>query len=420
MTKNGRNPMKRLASLCLGGSMLILLAVPASAEKLKAEVIHWWTSGGESAAVKVFADAFNAAGGEWIDTAIAIGENARAAAINRVIGGNPPTAMQFNTGKQFDDIVAQGLVNDVDEVAKEGHWRDFLPPAFLDAITRNGKIYAIPVNVHGQNWMWTSTSAFEKAGATPPKNWDEFFPAMDKLKAAGLIPIALGGQPWQERIMFNQLLLGKAGKEVFLKVYQDKDIATVKSPAFRDIVDTYGKMRDYVDPGAPGRNWNDATAMLISGKAGVQFMGDWVKGEFIHAGMTAGKEYNCIVGPGNSYYMIGGDVFVLAKTDDPEQKAAQVLLAKTMLSPEVQVAFNLKKGSIPVRQDVDTSKLDMCAQTGLKAMKDPANQVGVVDLIATPDLVGATTDVITEFWNTPTMTSDQMIDKFVEALQAAG
>ena len=63
---------------------------------------------------------------------------------------------------------------------------------------------------------------------------------------------------------------------------------------------------------------------------------------------------------------------------------------------------------------------DMCAQTGLKAMKDPANQVGVVDLIATPDLVGATTDVITEFWNTPSMTTDQMIGKFVEALAAAG
>ena len=91
-----------------------------------------------------------------------------------------------------------------------------------------------------------------------------------------------------------------------------------------------------------------------------------------------------------------------------------------MISPEVQVAFNLKKGSIPVRQDVDTSKLDICAQTGLAAMKDTANQVGVVDLIATPDLVGSTTDVITEFWNTPSMTTDQMIEKFVAALEQAG
>ena len=58
----------------------------------KAEVIHWWTSGGESAAVKTLADAYIGAGGVWVDTAIALGEQARAVAVNRILGGNPPTA----------------------------------------------------------------------------------------------------------------------------------------------------------------------------------------------------------------------------------------------------------------------------------------------------------------------------------------
>ena len=38
------------------------------------------------------------------------------------------------------------------------------------------------------------------------------------------------------------------------------------------------------EPDIPGRNWNDATAMLISGRGGVQIMGDWAKGEFLKAG----------------------------------------------------------------------------------------------------------------------------------------
>jgi glucose/mannose transport system substrate-binding protein len=65
----------------------------ATAQEMKAEVLHWWTSGGESAAVKVFADAFTAGGGTWVDNAIAVGETARAAGLNRIVGGNPPTVM---------------------------------------------------------------------------------------------------------------------------------------------------------------------------------------------------------------------------------------------------------------------------------------------------------------------------------------
>lgn len=52
-----------------------LAASPAGAEApLRAEVIHWWTSGGESAALRIYAEAFNRTGGQWVDTAIAGGQ----------------------------------------------------------------------------------------------------------------------------------------------------------------------------------------------------------------------------------------------------------------------------------------------------------------------------------------------------------
>ena len=98
--------MRHFTKALLGAAAVVALMAGPSVAAEKAEVIHWWTSGGESAAVKVFADQFNAAGGEWVDAAIAGGEAARAAGINRIVGGNPPTAMQFNTGKQFEDLVA--------------------------------------------------------------------------------------------------------------------------------------------------------------------------------------------------------------------------------------------------------------------------------------------------------------------------
>jgi ABC-type hemin transport system substrate-binding protein len=103
------------AALAVCGLGVAQAQAPAAPHR--AEVIHWWTSGGESAAVKTLSDAYRAAGGTWVDMAVALGEQARAVAINRIVGGNPPTAAQFNTSKQFLDVVEQGMLNNVDEVA---------------------------------------------------------------------------------------------------------------------------------------------------------------------------------------------------------------------------------------------------------------------------------------------------------------
>ena len=377
------------------------LGALAHAAGPKAEVIHWWTSGGESAAVKQFSQAYTAAGGVWVDTAIALGEQARSVAINRIIGGNPPTAAQFNTSKQFLDIVEQGMLNNVDEIALRDGWDKFLPDTVLNVVRVKGHFYAAPVNIHMPTWIWYSKSAFKKAGITAePKSMDEMFAALDKLKAAGLIPLAHGGQPWQENIVFTAMLANVGGTELYLKVMRDRDPAAIQGDAFRKVLTSYKRLQSYVDKGAPGRNWNDATALLITGKAGMQIMGDWAKGEFALANQAPGKDYGCIAGFGaRSPYVIQGDVFVFPKTSDAEAIRAQKLLASVMLSPAVQVEFSNKKGSIPVRTDVDSSRLDICAQQGLTIMKDKSRQLGNGEVYLNPDQNGSLSDILTAYWN---------------------
>jgi glucose/mannose transport system substrate-binding protein len=404
----------RIAALSV---LLASTAAGAAAQELKAEVIHWWTSGGESAAVKVFADQFTKAGGVWVDTAIAGGANARTAAINRVVGGKPPTAMQFNTGKQFDELVENGMLADLDDVATEGNWKKVVPPAFVDAVTRKGKIYAVPVNIHGQNWLFYNRAVFEKAGVQAPATFGELLVVLEKVKATGVVPLAFSGQKNWERLLFNTVMVGTAGRDFFRDVYGNRNDAMVRSAAFRTAAETYIKLRAYVDAGAAGRNWNDATAMVITGRAAMQFMGDWAKGEFIAAKLTPGKEYGCtVVGQG---YMMGGDVFAFAKSSDPAQTRAQKLLAKVMFAPDTQILFNQKKGSIPVRTDVDGSSLDACAQAGMKLVADPARQVPDINLVAEPALVGALDDVISEFWNSPNPNVDAFIAKFAQTMKSA-
>jgi glucose/mannose transport system substrate-binding protein len=409
----------RLAASC-GLTVMLALATTgaARADDMRAEVIHWWTSGGESAAVRVFAEQFDQQGGHWVDNAVASGANARTAAINRIVGGDPPTASQFNTGKQFDDLVENDLLTQLDTIAAQENWKAVIPPPILAAVVRHGHDYAAPVDIHGQNWVFWSKDALAKAGAQPPTNWTDLFQTLDKLKAAGLVPLAFSGQKTWERGLFNDTLVGVGGKAMFVDFWGNRDAALAKSPEFRKVAETFRRLRNYIDPASPGRNWNDATAMVIQGKAGLQFMGDWAKGEFTAASQTAGQQYGCtVLGDHGVPYVMGGDVFVFPRLNGSTTPSpAQALLIKVMLDPATQLAFSQKKGSIPVRQDVDVSSLDECARKAVQWLKDPNTQVPANELLSPPALTGAMEDVISAYWNNSDMTTDDFLKRVADVL----
>lgn len=393
----------RMAVLAVLAMGLILVACGSSqTTRPSAEVIHWWTSGGESSAVKQIEQAYRAAGGEWVDMAIAGGDQARAVTINRIVGGNPPTAAQFNISMQFSDMIEADQLNNVDALAFKQGWDKVLPETINNLIKVKGHYYALPLGIHMQTWIWYSRAAFRKAGiAKEPVTVDELFGALDKLKAAGMVPLAHGGQAWQEAILFAAMLSNIGGKPLYLSVIRDRDQRAIQSDTFRKVLLAYKRLRSYVDAGSPGRNWNDASAMLIAGKAGVQIMGDWAKGEFSNAGWLPGQQYGCIPGLGpDAPYLIQGDVFVFPKTRNPNALKAQELLARVALAPATQLAFNKMKGSIPPRADIDVSTLDLCAQQGAAILKDKTRLVGIAEVYLTPDQNGALQDVLTSYWNT--------------------
>src|SRR5574343_955720 len=248
----------RMGGVAVAALAAWTLAAGAQAAGPKAEVMHWWTSSSESAAVRKFADAYRAAGGVWVDTAIAGADQAKAVAINRIVGGNPPTAAQFNTTKQFRDLIDQGSLNNVDDVALRDKWDQLLPGPMLDVIKVKGHYYALPVNIHMSTWIWYSKAAFKKAGiAKEPATPDELFAALDKLKAAGLVGLAHGGQAWQETIVFQAMLANVGGKDLYLKVIRDRDAKAINSDAFKNVLLAFKRMQSYIDAGSPGRNWND-------------------------------------------------------------------------------------------------------------------------------------------------------------------
>ncbi len=392
--------MKSMMKLFLAGVVFAGMLAPAEAEdKPTIEIMSSWTSGGEAAALNVIKSEFEKRGGVWKDSSIAGFGAADAAFQNRIVAGDPPGAKQGVIGLAAADFVGQGLFNPIDDVAAAGKWTGALPKSIYDLISYDGQVYLAPTGAHGESWVFYSKEAFEKAGITQePKTWNEFFTGLDKLKAAGIVPVAWGGQPWQQTKVFNMILLSQVGIDGFLKIYVDKDESEASVEGIRKTLEILGKLRSYVDEGAAGRNWNDATAMLITAKAGVQFMGDWAKGEFTVAGKEAGKDYGCMIVPESPGMVYIADSLWFPKTGNAGTDKAQKLLAEVVMDPAIQVEFSLKKGSVPMRADVDKSKLDVCAQKGLELMTAGAI-VPDQAIILTPQQVGLLDDFVDEYWS---------------------
>ena len=404
--------------LALLGTALACLATPVQAAE-KAEVLHWWTSGSESAAVNEFKKAFTAAGGEWTDAAVAGGggETARAVGINRIIGGNPTTAMQFNTSQQFYELIDKGLLQPLDAVAAKDNWAKVINPVIYNAVSKNGHVYAAPVNIHSNVWLWFSPAALKKAGVEAPKTWDDFFTDLEALKKAGIIPLAQSGDAWTQNLTFMNVLIGAGGPDLYLKIFKDRDINAIKSPEFKKVADILAKMRNYVDDGVQGRQWNQAIGLVINGQAGFNFMGDWAKGEIVVAGKVPGTDVGCIPGLGKPTYWIGGDVFVFPKQKDANALKAQELLAHVMLSPETQVAFNNKKGSAPVRADVDTSTMDACGKQGVALLGSGAFVPGS-DMLVNPDVAGQLNDLAGTFFSDKSKTAADFVDALAKIVSS--
>lgn len=392
------------------------MALPfSSAQAVDLEVTHWWTSGGEAAAVAEFAKAFNATGNKWVDGAIAgSGGVARPIMISRITGGEPMAATQFNHGRQAEELVEAGLMRDLTAEATAGKWLDIVhPKSLLDGCTLDGKIYCVPVNIHSWQWIWLSHKAFADAGVPVPKNWDEFVAAGPALEKAGKIPLAVGQQSWQTSGAFNVLMVALAGPDVFQKVYGDKDEDVAAGPEVARVFKAADDARR-LSAKSKVQDWNQATNLVITGQAGGQIMGDWAQGEFQVAGQVAGKDYTCLPGLGvNDVISTGGDAFYFPKLDDPAKSKAQGELANLMVSKEVQVNFNLKKGSLPIRGDIDLTAANDCMKKGL-AILAKGNVIPDPNQLMTPDSVGQINDLFVEFFNDPSITAKDAQERFAE------
>jgi glucose/mannose transport system substrate-binding protein len=381
-----------------------LAGLTAMAHADEVEVLHWWTSGGEAAALDVLKKDLESKGVTWKDMPVAGGggEAAMTALRARVTAGNPPTAVQA-LGFDITDWAKQGVLGDLNEVATAEGWDNVVPAALQNFSKHDGKWIAAPVNVHSTNWVWINKAALDAAGGKAPESWDELVAVLDKMKANGITPLAHGGQAWQDATIFDAVVLSM-GADFYKSAMIDLDPAALSGEKMVEAFNRMAKLRSYVDDNFSGRDWNLASAMVIEGKAGMQMMGDWAKGEFLKAGKKPGADFVCIRFPGTQGSVtFNSDQFMMFKVGDA-QKKAQLMMASAIENPTFQSAFNVVKGSVPARTDVPNDAFDDC---GKKGMADLAEANGKGTLMgsmahghAAPAAIkNAVYDVVTRHFN---------------------
>ena len=396
-------------ALLAGVAGLMMSAPAARAENV--EVLHWWTSGGEAAALDVLKKDLESKGVTWADMPVAGGGGTEAmtALRARVTAGNAPTAVQM-LGFDILDWANEGALGNLDAVASAEGWDNVVPAALQGFAKHDGHWISAPVNVHSTNWVWINKAALDAAGGKAPETWDELVAVLDAMKANGITPLAHGGQAWQDATVFDAVVLS-LGADFYKASMIDLDPAALGGEKMTEAFARMEKLRSYVDDNFSGRDWNLASAMVIEGTGGMQMMGDWAKGEFLKAGKNPGTDFVCIRFPGTQGAVtFNSDQFAMFKVGEAGQ-GAQLKMASAIMNPTFQSAFNVVKGSVPARTDVSDADFDDCGKKGMKDLAE-ANANGslfgsMAHGHAAPAAVkNAFYDVVTRHFNGEIATAD--------------
>ncbi|NIC03825.1 carbohydrate ABC transporter substrate-binding protein [Halomonas sp. DX6] len=374
---------------------------------IQIDVVHYWISESESAALDVYRNAWNSAGNHWTDLPAENEAALKRVVSERIANGYPPTVTQWNLDARATELPDFGVVQDIEALAQRDGWRNVLPSFVIDLISHQDRVYFAPSNIHLENWLWTSQKVFDELSLAPPETWEEIFAAAERIEAAGYPAIVIGSAPWEVALIFHNIMFSTLGAEGYASVFQG-DTQAVLDSRMLEALDLLRRVSRFVEPSAAraGRTWADATRRIGRGEAGMQLMGDWAKGELASLGYMADRDFGCVFTPGTAvthFMAIDGFAFPLTTRDGVPD--AQRTFARMVLDPDNQLAFSRRKGSLPVRADIDPTELDRCSQLGLQRIRDESHHDGVQSRALPSHVMAAWIGTLAEFFEDDTISS---------------
>jgi glucose/mannose transport system substrate-binding protein len=331
------------------------------------EVFTWWADGGEKAGLDGLVNQFktDCANFNFINGAVAggAGANAKQVLASRLQQSDPPDTFQAHAGAELNDYIKAGQIQDLSQEYKDWGLTDAFPKGLIDNLTVNGKIYSVPANIHRANVIWGNKSVLASAGISKDAtSLDAFFADLDKLKAKGVTPLALG-RDWTQLMLFESVLISDLGAAKFTGLWNGST-KWDGSDVTKAIAD-YQKLLTYTNTDRDTFDWTDAEKLIMDNKAGYQLMGDWEAAD-LDAKKFTGYSYSVFPGNGNTYQWLADSFVLPVGAKNPEGTKCWL---KTVGSAAGQQAFNTKKGSIPARLDAVASDFPAYQQAAIADWK---------------------------------------------------
>ena len=339
-----------------GGSVFAQATPGAAAGEAQLEIFSWWTSPGEAPALQTLFDAFNGLNPdvEIVNAAVAggAGVNARAVLITRLQGSQPPDSWQTHPGRELiDNYVVPGYCEPVTDIYVSEGLYDVIPETLVEEASQDGEQYSVPIGVHRGNGFWYNRQVMEENGVDvgDTMSIDDFFAAAETLQAAGITPLALASKDtFAPAQTFENTLLGVAGPEKYVQLFRGEvgwDDADVRAAA-----EAFARMLDFVNEDHPALTWDQATAMVLEGRAGFNSMGDWAYGEVVARDAVENTGWVSHPGTQGSFVLVVDSFTLPVGAPHPENARNWLRL---LGNREVQEAFSPVKGSIPARTDIN-------------------------------------------------------------------
>ncbi|PID77376.1 MAG: ABC transporter substrate-binding protein [Deltaproteobacteria bacterium] len=349
------------AAIC---SLGLFQGVQAKELNGELEIFSWW-AGDEGPALEALIDVYKAKYPkvEVVNATVTGGSgvNAKAVLKTRMLGGNPPDSFQVHAGQELIGTwVMADRMEDLTPMFKEQGWMEVFPAGLIKLIGTEKGIWSVPVTIHRSNVMWFIPENLKKWGVNPPETWDEFFKIAPELKKKGIVPLALA-QNWTHNHLWESVTLAALGAEKWNQLWSGK--LAFDSPEAIKAWELFGKVLEFTNADASSLSWQQATDMVVDGRAAFNIMGDWAAGYLATTKKLAPKTgFGWVPSPDTSgEFMFLADSFGLPKGVKNLDNAKAWLAV--LGSKEGSDTFNPLKGSISPRTDSDLSKYNDYAKS---------------------------------------------------------
>jgi len=411
--------------------LVIYLLCSSSIMAKPLEFVHWWSSKGELKALSVITQEMNkeskaASAPDWkIHTVTGEGGTIMTKVLQtRGLAGTLPTLSQLS-GTEIGLWARLGFLKSLDDIADQENWQQVMRPLTLDVSQYEQHYIALPLAVHRINWLWTNKALFKKAQLAAPHDIESLIAAIKKFKQLKIKPIAIGNQPWQISILFENIALGMSGNDYYKKAFVQLSAEAINHVNMQKILDQFREISLLIKPSLGKESWEHSTSDLLLNNAAMQVGGDWILGEINALNEDAMSLIDCHVAPGtqgNFIYNMDNILHFKNVNNSAEASAVNTIM-KRLSSIELQHDFNKFKGSLPARLDVDISDYNDCAKQAENDYQQAkiANKLlpSFTDSMAVnPVMQRMIVDQIHDFFNHPNMSNKTFIANFL-AISAA-